>query len=398
MSFLSTKLKLLPPDPIFKANEEFQASTNSQKLNLSIGAYTDEDGTVYVLNTVKEAKAMILQDSKDTHQYLPITGYPQLNDICGKLIFGDDNSFKNKFVAFQVLGGTGGFFVGAELLNKYCNLGNVVIPSKTWGSHNSIFGNMNFVITNYKIEANSDGSLAIDQIVEDLKKCPEKSVVILQACCHNPCGLDPEQEGWKRIANVIMERNLVPFLDLAYMGFGSLNMADDAWAVRYFASLGIDFLVSVSFSKNFGLYGERIGCLMVFAKDTECLEALASNVKAIIRCAYSTPPSFGAKIVMKIFSDDILYRKWQEELKTLTKRVIKVRGMLYENLKSKGIDWPQITKARGFFFQSPLSEEQVNRLKADWDLFILPNGRINMAGLLADRVDDLAAAIKDVST
>ena len=369
-----------PDDPILGLNEAFKSDPRDKKVNLSIGVYSTEDGKVPLLRVVAEAEKRILE-AGEPHTYLPISGIPTFNAGVQKLIFGADSPIiKEKHaVTVQSLGGTGALKVGADFLAAILKDPEAVVSTPTWQNHVAIFEQAGFKVGKYPY---------YDK---------ENTVVILHACCHNPTGYDLTQEQWAQVVDVCVKNKLIPFLDIAYQGFGD-GLEEDAGSIRQFADAGIPFFVSSSFSKSFSLYGERIGALTVVCKDQEEASRVLSKLKALIRANYSNPPAHGAKIVARVLNDPELMKQWHEDLGEMRERIKEMRKDLASELKALGAkkDFDFVTQQKGMFSFSGLNPEQVQRLKDEFGVYIVKSGRMCVASLNKDNVKYTAEAIKEV--
>ena len=370
-----------PDDPILGLNEAFKSDPRDKKVNLSIGVYSTEDGKVPLLRVVAEAEKRILE-AGEPHTYLPISGIPAFNAGVQKLIFGADSPIiKEKHaVTVQSLGGTGALKVGADFLAAILKDPEAVVSTPTWQYYDKENNGVDF-----------------PAMLKSLSGLKENTVVILHACCHNPTGYDLTQEQWAQVVDVCVKNKLIPFLDIAYQGFGD-GLEEDAGSIRQFADAGIPFFVSSSFSKSFSLYGERIGALTVVCKDQEEASRVLSKLKALIRANYSNPPAHGAKIVAQVLNDPELMKQWHEDLGEMRERIKEMRKDLASELKALGAkkDFDFVTQQKGMFSFSGLNPEQVQRLKDEFGVYIVKSGRMCVASLNKDNVKYTAEAIKEV--
>ncbi|KAJ3118247.1 Aspartate aminotransferase, cytoplasmic [Phlyctochytrium bullatum] len=386
----------LPLDPIFALAAECKADPDPNKINLSIGAYRDNSGKPWVLPVVKKAEHQIVNDSSLDHEYLPIDGLRSFTDASARLILGADSPVirQKRYAAVQTISGTGAVRLGADFLARAMPKGTVaLISDPTWGNHFAIFGDAGFQVQKYRYWDAEKRRLAFDDFLNTLRSAPDRSVVLMHACAHNPTGVDPTREQWKQIAAIIRQKRHFPFFDCAYQGFASGSLDDDAWAVRYFAEeLGFELFVAQSYSKNFGLYGERTGCLTIVLKDASLEAAIRSQLCRLNRASISNPPSFGARIVSLVLNDKALYKEWTDSLTEMSQRIIKMRHAVLrrlQQLQTPG-DWTHITSQIGMFSYTGLSVAQCIELKKRFHVYLSENGRISMAGLNDGNVERFA--------
>lgn len=394
-------VKQAPPDPILGVTDAFKRDTNPSKINLGVGAYRDDNGKPYVLECVRKAEDSIASQKLDK-EYSLITGVPEFCEHSARLLFGNDSDvIKNKlFFTSQSLSGTGGLRNGFEFLKKfYPYAKNVWLPTPSWGNHSPIATDSSFAVHQYRYYKPSTKGFDFEGCIEDLNKIPEHAVILLQACAHNPTGVDPTPEQWNEISKIVKKRNLLPFIDLAYQGFASGSIDQDAYAVRLFAKEGHEFLVSQSYSKNMGLYGERVGALTFVSQDKEDLKRVESQLKVLIRRLYSNPPRHGAQIAAKVLSDPELRALWLKEVKGMADRIISMRTSLVANLKKEGSshNWQHITDQIGMFCFTGLNSQQVERLMKEHSVYLTKDGRISIAGVSSKNNAYLAHAIHSVT-
>jgi len=389
-----------PEDPILGVSVAFNKDTHEKKMNLGVGAYRDDNGKPYVLESVKAAEKKIV-DGKLDHEYLPIGGLASFNKAAVSLALGENNPYikDKKYVTVQTLSGTGALRVGAAYLGRFYPKSTVFLPDPTWGNHIPIFKDSGVQIKNYRYYNPKNFGLDLEGLLADLKAAPEGSVILLHACAHNPTGVDPTLDQWKQISKVCKERNHFPFFDCAYQGFASGDPEKDVAAVRYFIEDGHQIALCQSFAKNFGLYGERIGAFTLLASSPTEAEAIESQLKILIRPMYSNPPIYGARLVNTILTDPALTSQWRKEVKGMADRIITMREALVKNLKELGStrDWSHITRQIGMFCFSGLTPEQVDKITKDWHVYLTRNGRISMAGITSHNVKYFAQAIHDVT-
>ncbi|DBA88905.1 hypothetical protein WJX79_000402 [Trebouxia sp. C0005] len=388
-----------PPDAILGITEAFKADNDSKKLNLGVGAYRTEEGKPLVLKSVKKAEQKVVNDPNANKEYLGIAGNPDFCKLSAKLAFGADSKAlqEGRAATVQSLSGTGSLRVGAEFLALHYPLKLIYIPSPTWANHNKIFPLAGIQIRNYRYYKPSTRGLDFEGMCEDLSSAPVGSVVLLHACAHNPTGVDPTPEQWQGILKVVQERRLLPFFDSAYQGFASGDLERDATAVRMFTDAGVELILSQSYAKNMGLYGERIGSLTVITSDPKTTKKVDSQLKSVIRPMYSNPPRHGAAIVTAILSDPELYSQWKVELKGMADRIITMREKLHSALKEVGAPgtWDHIISQIGMFSYTGLTKAQVQHMTKKYHIYMTMDGRISMAGLSGSSCKYLAEAMKD---
>ncbi|KAK9478634.1 pyridoxal phosphate-dependent transferase [Lipomyces japonicus] len=394
-----------PPDALFGVLAAYKADPSPLKVDVSVGAYRDSTGKPWVLPIVKKVDGLLKDDPTLDHEYLPITGLPEFTSSAAKLVLGQDaDAISNGRVAsVQTISGTGANHLGALFLSRHppaTSTGPVTVylSNPTWANHKQIFGNVGFVVKEYPYFDSKTNGLDIDGFLSSLESAAAGSVILLHACAHNPTGVDPTEQQWKQIADVIVRKQLFPFFDCAYQGFASGDLDKDAWAVRYFLSLGIELLVCQSFAKNFGLYGERAGALHVVSSSKNVSTAVKSQLAVLQRSEISNPPAYGARIVAKVLNDPELFAEWVRDLKTMANRILENRQVLYEKLvelKTPGT-WNHIIDQIGMFSFTGLTPAQVAKITKDYHVYLTSNGRISMAGLNSGNVDYFAKAVDAV--
>ncbi|KAJ3030226.1 UNVERIFIED_CONTAM: Aspartate aminotransferase, cytoplasmic [Siphonaria sp. JEL0065] len=387
----------LPLDPIFALSAACTADTDPNKINLGIGAYRDNDGKPWILPVVRKVKQNLLTDPTLNHEYLSIDGLRTFTDASAKMILGaESRAVKEKrFGGIQQISGTGAVRLGADLLFKVKKESTVYISDPTWGNHFQIFGDAGFTVKTYKYWDAATRGLAFDEFIKVLQTADSGSIFVLHACAHNPTGVDPTQDQWKQIAAVIKEKNHFPFFDCAYQGFASGSLDQDAWAVRYFVEAGFEIFVAQSYSKNFGLYSERCGCLTVVTSTEQQAINVRSQLCRLNRASISNPPAYGARIVSSVLNDPVLFAEWEENLRTMAHRIIKMRAETVRHLtdlKTPG-NWSHITSQIGMFSYTGLTVSQVKAIKEKFHVYMTDNGRISMAGLNEGNVKRFAEAV-----
>lgn len=397
MPFFDT-LTQFPEDPIFSLPILFAADPRPNKVNLGIGTYRDTEGKPYMLASVKKAESIILQKERNK-EYLPIDGDPSFLKATGKLIYGPElfQQLEERMFSAQSLGGTSALRMGAEFLSQEISK-NVFLPKPTWPNHKSIFTNAGMKVQNYRYYDDTQHRVDFAGMCSDIAEMPPGSTIIFHACCHNPTGMDPTIEQWQILSDLIKKQKIIPFFDSPYQGFKD-SLDADARPIRYFAEQGHEMLVATSFSKNFSLYNERVGVLNVITNSSDAARKTGSQIKFLIRSSFSNPPKHGAAIITEILSDEALKKEWLIELGNMRDRLKEMRHTLIAGLQSKGgkKDWSFLNNQNGFFSFSGLNDGEVHRLIKDYGIYLLSNGRINVAGLNGHNVDYVIDAILDVS-
>ncbi|XP_076045137.1 aspartate aminotransferase, cytoplasmic-like [Oratosquilla oratoria] len=403
MGSLFNEVQQAPPIEVFAVVKAFNDDTHEKKVNLSIGAYRTNDSKPWVLPVVRKVEKEMADNDTLNHEYLPILGFEPLATAASRILLGADSPLlkEGKVTAVQVLSGTGGLRVAADFLGKILKFENFMYSVPTWGNHRLIFLHSGFKEPKpYRYWDESTKGLNIDGMLEDIRSAPDRSVIILHACAHNPTGVDPTQEQWKLIADAVEEKHHFPLFDSAYQGFASGDLEKDAWAIRYFAERGFEMLVTQSFAKNFGLYNERIGNLTLIVKDPAVITPIRSQLTLLVRGAYSNPPNHGARIVARVLNDDALFAEWKGAIKTMSDRIKEMRTGLKERLIKLGTPgtWEHITDQIGMFSFTGLSAEQVKYMAEKYHIYLLSSGRVNMCGLTTHNLDYVAEAIHDAVT
>ncbi len=391
-------IELAPPDPIIGQTEAFNNDPNPAKVNLGVGVYQDAQGKVPVLKVVREAEARYYA-SETTKSYLGIDGFPAYNQAVQKLLFGADSQViaEGRAVTVQAVGGTGALKVGADFLKRFLPAAEIWISNPSWENHQQLFEAAGFKVNSYPYYDAETHGLNFNAMLETLKTLPAKSIVVLHACCHNPTGVDLNEEQWRLVIDVVQGKGLVPFLDFAYQGFGD-GLEADAFAVRAFAEAGIPCVIASSFSKSFAIYRERLGALTVLTASAEESKRVLSQVKRVIRANYSSPPSHPAQIVTLVLNDPELRAQWEAELGEMRERIKEMRDKFVAMLREQGVeqDFSFIKEQRGMFSYSGLSPEMVKRLREENSLYIVGSGRICVAAMNDDNIGAICAAIANV--
>ena len=389
------KIQAAPADPILGLGEAFKAETRPEKVNLGIGVYKDASGNTPVLKSVKAAETRLLADEKSKN-YLTIDGVAAYNAETQKLLFGENSEIiaARRAKTAQSLGGTGALRVAAEFIKRQTGAKNVWISAPTWPNHNAIFQAVGINIRDYRYYDKTAHSLDWDGLIADLSQAQAGDVVLLHGCCHNPTGIDPTPEQWDTLAKMSAEKGWLPLFDFAYQGFAN-GLEQDAYGLRAFAKLNKELLVASSYSKNFGMYNERVGAFTVVAADEETANRAFSQVKTIIRTLYSNPASHGGNTIALVLQDPELKAQWIAELDEMRARIKEMRQKFVDLLKEKGAkqDFGFIIEQNGMFSFSGLSPEQVDRLKDEFAIYAVRSGRINVAGITADNIGYLCESI-----
>lgn len=398
MKSLFESVEQAPRDPIFGLNEQYNADDRDNKVNLGVGIYYDDAGRLPLLQAVHKAEVALVE-SGAARGYLPIEGIPGYNSGAQTLLFGNDSTLaaSGRVLTAQALGGTGALKLGADFLKRLLPDSHVVISDPSWENHRALFERAGFQVDNYPYYDASTNGLKFEAMLDYLKALPAQTIVVLHACCHNPTGMDPDAEQWRQIAQVIQDKNLVPFFDIAYQGFGE-GLEQDAAVIRLFADMDMTMIISSSFSKSFSLYGERVGALTLVSSSAEESSRVLSQLKRVIRTNYSTPPTHGARIVAEVLNNPELYALWQEELGGMRDRIREMRVQLTQKIQEHGVqkDFSFVLNQRGMFSYSGLTTEQVDRLREDYGIYAVGTGRICVAALNSGNIDYVARAIAAV--
>jgi aspartate/tyrosine/aromatic aminotransferase len=392
------KLEMAPPDPILGLTEAFKKDPNPKKINLGVGVYKDTKGDTPKIESVRKAEERILASEKSKN-YLAITGIPEYGDAVLKLVLGEGHEAiaAGRAVSAQTPGGTGALRVAGDFLATLYPGTSIWLSDPTWENHVNIFQAAGLTVKRYPYYDADARGIAFDKMIAALKEVPQGDVVLLHGCCHNPTGADPTPAQWKEIADVAEARKWMPFVDFAYQGLGD-GLDADAVGVRELCRPGMEMLVASSFSKNFGLYNERVGALSVVAASKDAAQKAFSHVKRSIRFNYSNPPSHGASTVVVILNDPALRAQWDDEVKEMRDRINTMRRLFVETLKAKGVerDFSFIERQKGMFSFSGLTPEQVERLRDEFAIYVVRSGRINVAGMTESNMDQLCEAIAAV--
>jgi len=397
-------IQLAPRDPILGLTEAFRNDPNPQKINLGVGVYQDASGQTPVLESVRKAGRRVLEQ-QTTRSYLPIPGSPAFAAAVKKLMFGEGHEViaAGRAATSHTPGGTGGLRVAADLIHRQMPQATVWLTDPTWPNHPQIFAAAGVPTKSFPYFDATTNGLAFEKTIAAIKQIPAGDVVLLHGCCHNPTGIDPSDEQWNELADAVYGRGLLPLLDFAYQGFAD-GIDEDATGLRAFCGEPdrprprAELIICSSFSKNFGLYCERVGAMTVVAANRESADTVQSQVKVCIRSNYSNPPAHGAELVTTVLGDPELSAMWRQEVGQMRERINGMRRLLVETLMTKGVpgDYSFITRQRGMFSFSGLTPDQVDTLREKHAIYIVRSGRINVAGISESNVGRLCEAIADV--
>jgi len=395
---LFSAVEMAPRDPILGLNEAFNADTRTSKVNLGVGVYCNEEGRIPLLRAVVEAETIRVAQHA-SRGYLPIDGIAAYDQAVQKLLFGAESPLlaAGRVITTQAVGGTGALKIGADFLKQLQPGAVVAISDPSWENHRALFETAGFPVQNYRYYDAASHDVNRAGMLEDLNALPAGSIVVLHACCHNPTGVDLTPADWQNVLDVVKAKGLIPFLDMAYQGFGD-GIDEDAAAVRLFAESGLSFFVSSSFSKSFSLYGERVGALSIITESREESARVLSQVKRVIRTNYSNPPTHGATIAAAVLNSPELRAMWEEELAEMRLRIRGMRLQMVELLSKKapGHDFSFVARQRGMFSYSGLTVKQVTRLRTEFGIYALDTGRICVASLNQRNIEAVTDAIVQV--
>ena len=384
-----------PPDPILGLTEAFRNDDKARKINLTTGVYQDETGVNPVLKSVKQAERMWLE-TETTKAYLGIGGDASYAGIVQKFVFGADHPVvsESRAVTVHTPGGTGALRVAGDFLHAQFPGAAIWVSDPTWPNHPGVFKGAGLKVASYPYYDPDSNELRFDEMMKALEAVPENDVVLLHACCHNPSGVDPTPAQWEDILAVFKRRPILPLLDFAYQGFGR-GLQEDAYAVRAFATAGLDMMVSNSFSKNFGLYRERVGALTLVTGDSAATGALMSRIKVAIRGNYSNPPAHGGKVVEIVLGTPELHTLWEQEVTAMRNRIREMRRLFVQTLKDKGVtrNFEFLLEQNGMFSFSGIGREEVLKLRNEYGIYLVENGRINVAAMTRANMGYLCESI-----
>ncbi|MBI3900488.1 MAG: aspartate/tyrosine/aromatic aminotransferase [Gammaproteobacteria bacterium] len=391
-------VEMAPRDPILGINDAFSADSNAGKVNLGVGVYYNGAGDVPLLECVRRAEAL-LAENPAPRTYLPIDGLLVYSRAAQALLFGADSPVvrEERIVTVQALGGTGGLKLGADFLKRMALAATVWISDPSWENHRALFENAGFAVKSYPYYDAVTRSVDFSGMVDTLRRLPAGSIVVLHACCHNPTGVDLTFDQWSEVITIVGERRLIPFLDIAYQGFGE-GLDADAVVLRRFAAAGGPVFIASSFSKSFSLYGERVGALSVVTASRDEAQRVLSQLKRVVRTNYSNPPTHGSRVVATVLTTPALHVLWERELAGMRDRIGDMRWQLVEKLKvyAAATDFDFILQQRGMFSYSGLSKDAVARLRKEFAIYAVDTGRICLAALNTKNVDYVAQGIARV--
>ena len=388
-----------PDDPIIGINIDFDKDPFPQKVNLSSGSYKDENGKPYILKCIKKSLEKYLKDNVN-HEYLPTGGDVEFCHNAIKVAYKSDFKYLNRLAAIQCLSGTDSLRIGQIFLSQFYPFKKkIFFSSPTWKNHYSIAEAAELEIGHYRYYNPKTKGIDFEGLMEDLQKMENNSIILFHACAHNPTGADLNHEQWEKVLKIVIEKKFLPFFDMAYQGFATGDLEEDAFALRLFANTGINMILAQSFSKNLGLYRERIGCLSILTQNENEKIAVQTNLENLLNTEYSNPPKFNAAIVNIVLSDEQLKKEWLEELHMMGTRVKEMRLAIKQKLEEVGskINWDSIVKQKGIFAYIDLGPEQCDRLKSEFHIYTIGTGRICIPGLNPSNVEYVANAIHEVT-
>ncbi|MFA7679159.1 MAG: amino acid aminotransferase [Pigmentiphaga sp.] len=384
-------------DPILSLMQTFLADPRPEKTNLSIGLYYDNEGRIPVLNSTQQARGRL--DPDLPRVYLPMEGDKLYRHWVQQQVFGASHpaALAGRVTTIHTLGGSGALKVGADFLKKYFPDSQVWISDPTWENHYNILEGAGFTVNTFPYYNPETNGLRFDEMLAVFQTLPRHAVVLLQPCCHNPTGIDPTREQWAQLIDVMLERDVIAFFDMAYQGFGD-GLDEDAWVIREMAARGANFLAGNSFSKNMSLYGERVGGLSVVCPDAEQAEQVLGQLQATVRKNYSTPALFGSRLVTEVLGDAALRTLWQQEVAEMRVRIKAMREGLQARLQAlrPDLNLAFLTAQRGMFSYTGLKPEQVVRLREEFGVYVIHTGRMCVAGLSPANLDRVAQALAKV--
>ncbi len=391
-------VKTAPSDPILGLTDAFKKDSRSHKINLGVGIYKTDQGETPVLDCVKKAESLLLENEK-TKSYLSIEGNAAYAKCVQALLFSAQSEIisSQRAATAQAPGGTGSLRIAADFMVSQLGIKRIWVSNPTWANHGNIFKAAGLEIVQYTYYNEESKSLDFDGMLASLSQAQQGDAVLFHGCCHNPTGIDPTALQWQQIAELAAKQQVLGLFDFAYQGFG-VGIEEDAQGLRIFAQHNQELLVANSFSKNFGLYNERVGAVTLVAKNQEIATSAFSQVKGIIRSNYSNPPSHGAAVVSAILNDAELTALWHDEVAQMRQRIHQMRELFVKTLKEKGAqgDFSFITNQCGMFSFSGLSKAQVERLREEFAVYIVGSGRISVAGMTTHNMDALCHAISEV--
>jgi aromatic-amino-acid transaminase len=395
---LFSAVEMAPRDPILGLNEQFNADANPAKVNLGVGVYFDDNGKLPLLACVQAAEKAMME-KPTARGYLPIDGIVAYDNAVKALVFGADSEpvTSGRVATVQAIGGTGGLKVGADFLKRLNPNAKVLISDPSWENHRALFTNAGFDVDTYAYYDAAKRGVDFEGFLASLNAAAPGTIIVLHACCHNPTGYDITPAQWDQVIAVVKAKELTPFLDMAYQGFG-YGISEDGAVIQKFVAAGLNFFVSTSFSKSFSLYGERVGALSVLCKDKEETGRVLSQLKVVIRTNYSNPPTHGGAVVAAVLGNPELRALWEKELGEMRVRIKAMRQKLVDGLKAAGVkqDMSFITSQIGMFSYSGLSKDQMVRLRTEFGVYGTDTGRMCVAALNSKNIDYVCASIAKV--
>ena len=395
---LFSAVEMAPRDPILGLNEQFNADNNPNKVNLGVGVYFDDNGKLPLLQCVQAAEKTMM-DKPTARGYLPINGIVAYDNAVKALVFGADSEpvTSGRVATIQAIGGTGGLKIGADFLKRVSPNAKVLISDPSWENHRALFTNAGFDVDTYAYYDAAKRGVNFEGMLASLNTASPGTIIVLHACCHNPTGYDITSAQWDQVIAVVKAKELTPFLDMAYQGFG-YGIAEDGAVIQKFVAAGLSFFVSTSFSKSFSLYGERVGGLSVLCKDKEEAGRVLSQLKIVIRTNYSNPPIHGGAVVAAVLGNPELRALWEMELGEMRVRIKAMRQRLVDGLKAAGVqqDMSFITNQIGMFSYSGLTKDQMVRLRNEFGVYGTDTGRMCVAALNSKNIEYVCACIAKV--
>ncbi|WJM85788.1 amino acid aminotransferase [Dickeya chrysanthemi] len=389
------KISAAPADPILGLADLFRADERPHKINLGIGVYKDETGKTPVLTSVKKAEQLLLE-TETTKNYLSIDGIPEFARCTQELLFGKQSEIiaNKRARTAQTPGGTGGLRVAADFIASQTSAKRIWVSNPSWPNHKNVFSAVGLEVCDYTYYDAANHKLDFDGLLSSLNEAQAGDVVLFHGCCHNPTGIDPTKEQWEQLAALALDKGWLPLFDFAYQGFAR-GLDEDAEGLRIFAAKHQELIVASSYSKNFGLYNERVGACTIVAADAAVVDTAFSQVKAGIRANYSNPPSHGAAVVATVLSNESLRNIWEQELTAMRERIQRMRHLFVSTLQEKGAnqDFSFIINQNGMFSFSGLNKDQVLRLRNEFGIYAVNSGRINVAGMTPENMAPLCEAI-----
>jgi aromatic-amino-acid transaminase len=387
-----------PGDPILGLMDQYKQDSRSQKVNLGVGVYYDDTGRVPVLECVKTVESQMVAQHLP-HDYLPMDGLSGYRQACQRLLLGSEHEAirTGRVATIASLGGSGALRIGAEFIHHWFPQAKAYVSNPTWGNHISIFEGAGIEVHKYPYYDPETIGIKFTELKQFLLQLEAGSIILLHPCCHNPTGVDPNQQQWDELLEIIKQQRLIPFMDIAYQGFGD-DIDTDTYAIRKAVEIGLCIYISNSFSKNLSMYGERVGGLSIVCPTATEAQLVQSQLKFIVRRIYSSPPGYGGHIVDRVMNNNQLFQQWEQEVYMMRDRIRAMRSRLYEILQTKipERDFSYFIKQRGMFSFTGLSPQQVTRLKTEFGVYLVENGRMCMAGLNSSNIEYVANAMVEV--